>query len=116
MSPPTLGINDALVNSMSTKWFNLGKGKITTLHGLFLEQLRDLYDAETQLVSALPEMAKAATSPELKQGFTNHLEETKQHALRIEQIFSDLNEGDPTGKTCQAMKGLIKEGKETISE
>jgi ferritin-like metal-binding protein YciE len=101
---------------MSTNWFNLGKGKITTLHELFLEQLRDLYDAETQLVSALPQMAEAATSPELKQGFTTHLEETKQHALRIEQILRDLDEGDATGKTCQAMKGLIKEGKETISE
>jgi ferritin-like metal-binding protein YciE len=101
---------------MSTNWFNLGKGKITTLHELFLEQLRDLYDAETQLVDALPKMAEAATAPALKRGFETHLEETKEHARRLEQIFNDLHEGDPTGKTCQAMKGLIKEGKEAISE
>lgn len=106
----------APIKSMSTNWFNLGKGKITTLHELFLEQLRDLYDAETQLVNALPQMAEAANSPELKQGFMTHLEETKQHAARIERILNTLNEGDPTGKTCQAMKGLIKEGKEAISE
>jgi ferritin-like metal-binding protein YciE len=100
----------------ATNWFNLGKGKVTTLHQLFLEQLKDLYSAETQLIEALPEMAEAAHSPELRQGFETHLEETKEHARRIEQIFNSLNEGDPTGKTCQAMKGLIKEGKETISE
>jgi ferritin-like metal-binding protein YciE len=100
----------------TTNWFNLGKGKVTTLHQLFLEQLKDLYSAETQLIEALPEMAKAAHAPALKEGFEMHLEETKVHAQRIEQIFNDLNEGDPTGKTCQAMKGLIKEGKETISE
>jgi ferritin-like metal-binding protein YciE len=101
---------------MSTNWFNLGKGKITTLHELFLEQLKDLYNAENQLIEALPLMAEAASSPELKQGFQTHLQETKEHARRIEQIFRDLNEGEPTGKTCHAMKGLVKEGNEAISE
>jgi ferritin-like metal-binding protein YciE len=95
--------------------FHLGKGKITTLHELFLDQLRDLYSAETQLTKALPEMAEAANDPTLKQGFQTHLEETKGHVRRLEQIFEALNE-KPTGKTCQAMEGLIKEGKETINE
>jgi len=95
--------------------FHLGKGKITTLHELFLEQLRDLYSAETQLTKALPEMAKAANDAKLKQGFETHLEETKGHVQRLEQIFKKLDE-KPTGKTCQAMEGVIKEGKETINE
>ena len=95
--------------------FHLGKGKITTLHELFLEQLRDLYSAETQLIKALPEMAEAANDPTLRQGFETHFVETKGHAQRLEQIFSALGE-KPTGKTCQAMEGLIKEGKETINE
>ncbi len=95
--------------------FHLGKGKITTLHELFIEQLRDLYSAEIQLISALPEMADAANDPTLKQGFETHLEETRGHAQRLEQIFNALGE-KPTGKTCRAMEGLIKEGKETINE
>jgi ferritin-like metal-binding protein YciE len=95
--------------------FHLGKGKITTLHELFLEQLRDLYSAETQLVKALPEMAEAAHDPKLKQGFETHLEETKGHVERLETIFKALDQR-PTGKTCAAMEGLIKEGKETINE
>jgi ferritin-like metal-binding protein YciE len=95
--------------------FHLGKGKITTLHELYLNQLRDLYSAETQLTKALPEMAEAANDPTLKQGFQLHLEQTKGHVQRLEEIFSDLDE-KPTGKTCQAMEGLIKEGKETINE
>ncbi len=96
--------------------FHIGKGQISTLHELFLEQLKDLYSAETQLIEALPEMAEAAHAKALKKGFEAHLEQTKEHARRIEQIFTNLGEGEPTGKTCQAMKGLIKEGKETISE
>jgi ferritin-like metal-binding protein YciE len=96
--------------------FHLGKGKVSTLHELFLEQLKDLYSAENQLIDALPQMAAAAHAPDLKKGFKLHLKETEEHARRIEEIFQGLNEGEPTGKTCQAMKGLIKEGKETISE
>lgn len=95
--------------------FHLGKGKVTTLHELFIDQLRDLYSAETQLITALPEMAEAANEPVLKEGFETHLEETKGHVQRLEQIFQDFDE-KPTGKTCRAMEGLIKEGKETIHE
>ena len=95
--------------------FHLGKGKITTLHELFIDQLRDLYSAENQLTKALPEMAEAANDPLLKRGFQAHLEETKVHVARLEQIFNQFGE-KPTGKTCRAMEGLIKEGKETINE
>ena len=95
--------------------FHLGKGKITTLHELFIDQLRDLYSAETQLTKALPEMAEAANDPVLKQGFETHLEETRGQLERLKEIFLELGE-KPTGKTCQAMEGLIKEGKETINE
>jgi ferritin-like metal-binding protein YciE len=96
--------------------FHLGKGKVTTLHELFLEQLRDLYSAEEQLIEALPQMAEAAHAPALKEGFKEHLQQTEEHARRIVEIFQGLDAGEPTGKTCQAMKGLIKEGQETIGE
>lgn len=89
--------------------------KITNLHDVYVEQLKDLYSAETQLIKALPKMAKAAHSPDLAQGFEEHLEQTKEHAARLEEIFRGLDE-KPTGKTCKAMEGLIKEGAETIQE
>jgi ferritin-like metal-binding protein YciE len=89
--------------------------KITNLRDVYVEQLKDLYSAETQLLKALPKMAKAASSPELAQGFEEHLEQTKGHANRLEQIFEKLDE-KPTGKKCKAMEGLIKEGAETIGE
>jgi ferritin-like metal-binding protein YciE len=89
--------------------------KITNLRDVYIEQLKDLYSAETQLIKALPKMAKAATAPDLAQGFKDHLEQTKEHAARLEQILEALDE-KPTGKTCKAMKGLIEEGSETIEE
>ena len=95
--------------------FHLGKGKVTTLHELFLEQLRDLYSAEQQLTSALPQMKEAAHAAPLKKGFATHLKETKGHVKRLEKIFAKLDE-DPSGKTCKAMEGLIKEGKKVINE
>lgn len=89
--------------------------KITNLRDVYVEQLRDLYNAEQQLIKALPKMAKAAASPDLAQGFEDHLEQTKGHANRLEQIFKKLD-AKPTGKKCKAMEGLIKEGAETIEE
>jgi ferritin-like metal-binding protein YciE len=89
--------------------------KISTLEDAYIEQLRDLYNAETQLVKALPKMAKAAHSEELKNGFLEHLEQTKGHVSRLEQIFEELDE-KPSGKKCQAMAGLVEEGAETIHE
>src|SRR4051812_16134233 len=83
--------------------------KIKTLHDLYLEQLHDLYSAETQLVEALPKMAKAATNVQLKTAFTEHLTQTKGHVARLEQIFTQFGE-DTKGPACKGMKGLISEG------
>ena len=84
-----------------------------SLKELYVDELRDIYDAETQLIKALPQMAKAATSEELRSGFENHLQQTKGHAQRLEQIFDALGE-KAGGKKCNAMKGLVAEGKEVI--
>jgi ferritin-like metal-binding protein YciE len=87
--------------------------KLNSLRDLFLEELRDLYSAETQLVKALPKMAIASHDEQLKQAFSDHLEETENHVARLEQIFESLDE-EPGGETCQAMEGLIKEGSQMI--
>jgi len=89
--------------------------KLDSLKKLYLEELRDLYSAETQLVKALPKMVKGASSAELKQAFGNHLEQTKGHVERLNEIFDRLDE-KPAGKTCKAMKGLIEEGSEMLEE
>jgi len=86
-----------------------------SLKQLYIAELKDLYNAETQLVKALPKMAKAATSEELKAGFEEHLEQTKGHVQRLEQIFQSLDES-PKGKKCAAMEGLVKEGSEVMDE
>jgi len=88
---------------------------IESLNELFVEQLRDLYDAENQLIKALPKTAQGANSDELRQGLEEHLEQTKEHAQRIETIFEQLGE-KAKGKKCKAMEGLIKEGSETLGE
>jgi ferritin-like metal-binding protein YciE len=85
------------------------------LKDLYLDELRDIYNAENQLVKALPKMAKASTYPKLKAGFEEHLQQTQGHVQRLEQIFSSLGE-DPKGKTCKGMKGLVEEGEEVIGE
>ena len=85
------------------------------LQDLYVHQLRDLYSAESQFVEALPTMAEEATSPELERAFGTHLEETRRQKERLEQIFDRL-EASPGGQTCQAMKGLIKEAKDLISD
>jgi len=85
------------------------------LQDLFVDQLRDLYSAEKQLVRALPKMAKKASDENLKQAFTTHLEETKGHVERLEQIFEKLGKR-AGGKTCKAMQGLVEEGKEAMEE
>ena len=82
---------------------------------LYIDELRDIYSAETQLVKALPKMAKAAESDELRSDFEEHLEQTKEHVSRLEQIFDALGE-KPTGKKCEGMAGLIKEGGEAAQE
>ena len=86
-----------------------------TLKKLYVGELKDLFSAESQLVKALPKMAKAASSGELRAGFENHLEQTKVHVQRLEEIFKSLNES-PTGKKCVGMEGLVKEGAELMEE
>jgi len=89
--------------------------KLDKLQKLYINELRDLYNAENQLLKALPKMAKAASSTELKQAFEKHLEQTKSHVERLEEVFEDINE-KPKGKTCHGMKGLIEEGSEILQE
>lgn len=92
-----------------------GNMSLDTLEKLYISELRDLYSAENQLLKALPKMAKEASSPELKDAFEKHLEQTKGHVERLEELFGQLAES-PKGKTCQAMKGLIEEGSEILNE
>jgi ferritin-like metal-binding protein YciE len=89
--------------------------ELATLKDLYIEQLRDLYSAETQLVEALPKMAKAATNAELKRGFEEHLEQTKRQRSDVEKLIRDHGE-NPEGHECKAMKGLIQEGSELMKE
>jgi ferritin-like metal-binding protein YciE len=87
----------------------------SALQELYVDELKDIYSAETQMVKALPKMANAATSEELRSGFEDHLEQTKGHVQRLEQIFQTLGE-KPTGKKCKGMEGLISEGQEVMEE
>jgi ferritin-like metal-binding protein YciE len=89
--------------------------KSNGLRDLYIDELKDLYSAENQLVKALPKMAKAASSEELRQGFEKHLEQTRGQVQRLEQIFASLEE-NPKGKKCAGMEGLVKEGSEMIEE
>ncbi len=82
--------------------------KLESLRDLLVEELKDLYSAETQLVEALPKMAQAAGSQELKSAFETHLKETKEQVNRLEQACQQLGE-NPKGETCEAMKGLVRE-------
>jgi ferritin-like metal-binding protein YciE len=86
-----------------------------SLRELYVNELKDLYSAETQLVKALPKMAKGSFNAELRQGFEEHLRQTSEHVSRLEQIFETLGE-KPSGKKCVGMEGIVKEGAETLSE
>ncbi len=88
---------------------------LNNLTDLLVHEVRDLYSAETQLLDALPKMAAAATNEDLKRAFNEHLQETKGHVDRLADAARVLKV-TPSGKTCEAMKGLIKEGSEVISE
>jgi ferritin-like metal-binding protein YciE len=89
--------------------------ELESLRELYIDELKDLYSAEKQLVKALPKMAKNATSPELKQAFQDHLAKTETHVERLEQIFESL-ESSPRGKKCVGMEGLIEEANELLEE
>jgi ferritin-like metal-binding protein YciE len=88
---------------------------VKTINELLLDELKDLYSAEKQITKALPKMAKAASSQELKSAFESHLEETQGHVERLDKIFENLGKS-PRGKTCHGMQGLLEEGSEMISE
>jgi ferritin-like metal-binding protein YciE len=87
----------------------------SALKELYIDELRDIYNAETQLVKALPKMAKASTSHELRSGFESHLQQTRGHVERLEEIFEALEE-KASGKKCAGMAGLVKEGEEIMDE
>jgi ferritin-like metal-binding protein YciE len=89
--------------------------ELATLKDLFVEELQDLYSAETQITEALPKMAEAANAAELKRAFEQHLKQTEGQIERLEKIFEKLGE-EPGGKECKGMAGLIEEGEELISE
>lgn len=88
--------------------------EFNSLNDLFVSQLQDLYDAENRLTEALPKMAEAAKSPMLRTAFESHLRQTENHVQRLEQVLQKLG-ADAKGETCEAMKGLIKEGGEIIN-
>jgi ferritin-like metal-binding protein YciE len=89
--------------------------KENTLRELFLDEIRDLYDAESRIVKALPKMAKAAESEELRSGFQEHLEQTKEHVERLKQILTEMDE-KASGKKCPGMIGILEEGEELMDE
>ena len=86
-----------------------------TLHDAFIDELRDAYDAEKQLTKALPKMAKAASSPQLRAAFQAHLEETRGQVERLEEVFESLDE-KVSGKHCDGIAGIIEEGKSVMEE
>jgi ferritin-like metal-binding protein YciE len=88
---------------------------LDSLEKLFIDELRDIYNAEKQITRALPRMAKAAESPGLKQAFTTHLKETEGQIQRLERVFRELGQA-VRGKKCKGMEGLIEEGKEKLEE
>ena len=88
--------------------------EFNSLQDLFVNQIEDLYDAENRIVRALPKMVDAASSRDLKTAFETHLQQTRQHVERLDAIFRELNR-TPTRETCEAMKGLIREGEEMVS-
>jgi ferritin-like metal-binding protein YciE len=86
-----------------------------TLKDLYIHELKDIHSAEKQLIKALPKMAKAATHAELKAGFETHLEETKEHAVRLEKLLAS-HDATTRGPKCKAMEGLVEEGSELMEE
>ena len=88
---------------------------VDSIEKLFIEELKDLYSAENQITKALPKMANAATSKELKQAFEHHLRQTEGHIERLEQICRILGT-NPKGKTCEGMKGVIEEGNSMLKD
>jgi ferritin-like metal-binding protein YciE len=89
--------------------------KLNSLHDLYVAELKDLYDAENRITKALPKMVEAANSPELRSAFEQHLEETRNHTRRLEQIFQKLDE-PPKGEKCKGIVGIIDEGEDVMDD
>jgi ferritin-like metal-binding protein YciE len=89
--------------------------KLTSLHDLYLTELKDLYDAEHRIIKALPKMAEAASSPDLRNAFEEHLEQTRGQVTRLEQIFRRLDES-PKGEKCKGIEGIIDEGEDMMDK
>lgn len=89
--------------------------KLESLEDLYLDELKDLYSAENQLLKALPKMAKAASAPKLSKAFESHIKQTREHVVRLEKIFKTLG-SSPKGKKCKAMEGLLAEGQDVMAE
>jgi ferritin-like metal-binding protein YciE len=89
--------------------------EMESLRDLYVEELKDLFSAENQILKALPQMIKKASNPMLKKAFTTHEKQTREHAVRLERIFKELDES-PRGKKCHGMEGLLEEAKELIKE
>ena len=109
-SPRAIGAGVAPAKAMATS-----NGNTQTLHDAFLDELRDAYDAEKQLIKALPKLAKAAESDDLRTAFETHLGETQRHAQRLERVFSSLGQ-KARGKHCDGIAGIIEEGKSVMDE
>jgi ferritin-like metal-binding protein YciE len=88
--------------------------KLESLEELLINELQDLYSAETMLIKALPKMAQKASSPQLKTAFENHLQQTEGHKRRLDQIFDELRDIDREDKKCKGLEGIVKEGEEVI--
>ena len=106
-----MGVSPCPLNELIS-WSNVPNENLKKLHA---DELKDLFSAENQLLKALPKMAKAASSDELQSGFEKHLEQTKGHVQRLEEIFESLDES-PKGKKCVGMEGLVDEGSEVMDE
>lgn len=89
--------------------------KLNALHDLYVEQLKDMYSAEKQLTQALPKMAEAASTPELRKAFQMHLQETQNHLQQVRAILDELDE-NPGNKVCKGMQGLVEEGNEVLKQ
>ena len=89
--------------------------KLNSLHDLYVAELKDLYDAENRIIKALPKMAEAANSSDLRTAFEQHLEETRNHSRRLEQIFQKLDE-PPKGEKCKGIAGIIDEGEDVMDD
>jgi ferritin-like metal-binding protein YciE len=89
--------------------------KLNSLQDLYVAELKDLYDAENRIVKALPKMIEASNSPDLRQAFQQHLDQTQMHVQRLEQIFQKMNES-PKGEKCKGLAGIIDEGEDMIDK